>query len=236
MPTLYKLGISGFTPSEETLVQTLLQLTAHHRSVRWSCTGQAPWDALLLDDPDDDRLDHDIPAPLLSQAQRAIPYVLRLTRAGSAPRPGTMQRPIRAEKLLAWLDQVAAKIDDVSRAGAPGPQDPHPPTSPMAHALSAEAMRWRLLGLPPARTVRNDVERRRMATLLNRHALSAQDLHRLTGVDPVECLVFLKLLDAHGLLSTRTGDATPTAPAPGQPATHKLARRVAQGAFARQRD
>ena len=35
---------------------------------------------LLLDDPDDDRLDHDIPAPLLSQAQRAIPYVLRLTR------------------------------------------------------------------------------------------------------------------------------------------------------------
>ena len=70
----------------------------------------------------------------------------------------------------------------------------------MVQDLSAAAPRLRLRRWPPASIVRDSSERVRMATLLARRALNAHDLHRLTGLDATECLVFMKMLRASDLL------------------------------------
>lgn len=243
MPGHYKLGINGLTPSEIGLVQTLLQLTAHNRSIHWTCTGQPPWHAILLDDPDDNRLEHDGLAALLPGPGHPTPYVLRLNRASTPLRPGAMNRPIRAEKLLGWLDQVEAEMDERGPTAMSGTPQPQPSASAMADALSTGAARWRLQRSPPASMLRNDADRHRMTTLLRRHPLNAQDLHRLTGVEVVECLVFLKVLDASKLLSMTSVAAPSNSPpraedaASGHPVrpNPNLARRLAQGLFGRRR-
>ncbi|MCK9515129.1 MAG: hypothetical protein WCZ18_06310 [Ottowia sp.] len=244
MSAHYRLGINGLRSSEIALVQTLLRLAAHHREVHWICADQPPWHAVLLDDPDDERLDHGGLEAVLPGLGRDTPYVLRLTGAGSVRRAGAMRRPIRGEKLLAWLDRVeaAAALAGETDAIEPGASAPQSRTAPVVDALFPGAPRRRLLRRLPASLVRNSAERHRMARLLARYALNAQDLHRLSGVAPVECLVFLKVLDAHQLLSPARaarphGDVVP-APA-GLPASWQraatarpgLARRLANGVF-----
>lgn len=108
----------------------------------------------------------------------------------------------------------------------------------MAQDLSGEAPRLRLRRWPPASVVRGSTERVRMATLLARRALNAHDLHRLTGLDATECLVFMKLLRASNLLvpppvteqeRKSEDEKSTTALQKNTGLHHGLARRLARG-------
>lgn len=225
----FRLGAHGLTSSEIVLVESLLRLSAYHRTVRWVYAAKPPYDAILLDDPNGTK-------SLTSFAQDESPYVLRLTRIHAGSGPGRMERPIRSEKLFRWLDAVERELsgDDHHDAGTDigadsgmGPTKQPPaarhatpsaiprrhPASPRSASgrtiqldLSKGSPRLRLRRWPPATFLRSDPDRIRMATLLSRRALNAQDLHRLTGLDGIECLVFMRVLRSGNLLVVPVDD------------------------------
>jgi len=212
----FKLGVHELPAAEVVLVRTLMRLFAQDRPSRWVIADAPPYDAVLVDG-----CRADTPPEHL---RRLCPHVLRLTRINADPAPDALARPLRADRLLQWLDGVAS---GVARDTAPAPASA-PLTAPSTPAaepprpepeLPADAPRLSLRRWPRAAVLRDNPQRVRMATLLSRRALNAHDLRRLTGLPASECLAFMRLLQSADLLVAPPA-APPAAPAPAAtPAT-----------------
>ena len=182
MSTL-RLGLYKLPAAEVVLIQTLLRLYGGQGSrARWTLADAPPWDAMLVDGTT---------AESGSNAWRAgTAAVLRITRIGEAVKPDTIERPIRPDKLLRWLDQR---------------QSPAAEAAPVQEATAApEAysdVRYRLRRWPPSSVLRNDARRVRLATLLSKRAFNAAELAAVSQQSPTDCHAFLRLLRGTGLVA-----------------------------------
>lgn len=117
--------------------------------------------------------------------------VLHITRIGEASKPDTIERPIRPDRLLRWLDahRPAAKAAD----SAPVEED-------TSTADTFANVRYRLKRWPPSSVLRNDARRVRMATLLSKRAFSATELAVVSQQPLAQCHALLRLLRGTGLV------------------------------------
>lgn len=214
MSTL-KLGLHRLPAAEVVLIQTLLRLYGGEASGgRWTLADAPPWDAVLVDDTT-----HETPRATWGAHAAAV---LRITRIGEASKPDSIERPIRPDRLLRWLDAHRPAAKAVDRA--PSEED-IPAVDTFAN------IRYRLKRWPPSSVLRNDARRVRMATLLSKRAFSATELAAVSQQPPAECHALLRLLRGTGLV-----EEEPIVP-PSQPAflaaeavpPHKPAQRFARG-------
>ncbi|RYF44411.1 MAG: hypothetical protein EOO27_43450 [Comamonadaceae bacterium] len=218
MPTL-KLGLHKLPAAEVVLIQTLLRLYGGKGSgARWTLTPAPPWDAVLVDDAS--------PGAAHATWEGLASAVLRITRIGGATQPDAIERPIRPDRLLRWLDAQRPAVQGVVPAAAQQQEQE------AASAFdSFSNVRYRLRRWPPSSVLRNDARRVRMATLLSKRAFSASELAAVSQQPPAECHAMLRLLRGTGLVEEEI--VVP----PSQPAllraettpVHKPARRLASG-------
>lgn len=209
MSTL-RLGVHQLPAAEVVLVQTLLRLYGHGKNQRWTLADRPPYDALLVD-----ALDSETNAGDLSRMAKAI---LKITRKNAASQPDTLERPIRADKLQAWLagierESVSARPEDAGREDADSADA----------ALLAGTVRFKLHRWPPAVLLRGDPQRIRLATLLSKRALTLNQLALLSNQEVEQCRRFVQVLQNTGVVQAQDVVApalppaasaeTPTAPA-----------------------
>lgn len=174
-----RLGAHALSPGEVVLVQTLFRLYGRDRPFPWTFVTAPPYDALLVDGTATDQAEH------MARA------VLRLTRMNAADAPGTLQRPIRADRFQDWLRAIEADLLEPTLV---------PPPAAVGPMGQVEAVRFRLRRWPPAILLRADPRRVRLATLLSRRALCSVELAQLSQQTPAECQSFLSLLQSAGLV------------------------------------
>ena len=138
MPPL-KLGVHQLAASETIVVRTLLWLYGGREGCNWIFADVPPYDAVLVDAPSD--------APPAIAHARHLVHLTRATQAG--PGPGTLARPLGADKLRQCLHQVetllrapaadrVASQDDASAAPAPVAAEPAPtPAMPSAAPIAS---------------------------------------------------------------------------------------------------
>ena len=213
----YRLGTYRLPAAEVVLVRTLMRLYAHDASFPWTFADAPPYDALLADGTTAEGSG--------TEPERLARAVLRLTRLNGGGGPDTLERPLRADKLQAWLKRVEAGIHGTPGAGAPAepaaasaaPERqarPEPAAAPAsrgaAEAQAAPALDPTLAGVrlklrrwPPATMLRNDPQRIRMATLLSRRPLQVEELASISGRPLDECQTFVRNLQAVGLVNVQ---------------------------------
>ena len=201
-----RLGTYELPPGEVVLVQTLFRLYGQNKPFPWTFVTAPPYDALLVDG---------MATARAAQAEPMAKAVLRLTRMNAADAPGTLQRPIRADRFQGWLHTIEADLLEPATA-------PPPPTAPRPAPAAAEttgpesaaaAARFKLRRWPPAILLRADPQRIRLATLLSRRALSSAELAQLSQQPQADCQGFLSLLQNAGLIEREDVAPTPRAPA-----------------------
>lgn len=195
MSTL-KLGLHKLPAAEVVLIQTLLRLYGSGKDgARWAATDRPPWDALLVDAT--------MAEPAMGEwAGQAAP-VLRITRIGAADRPDTIERPIRPDKLLRWLDarHPAVPVSEKAEPAAPTVEAAASTPVPLAE------VRYRLRRWPPSAVLRNDARRVRLATLLSKRAFNANELSSVSQQQPADCHAFLLTLRGTGLVEAEAASA-----------------------------
>ncbi|RYF71596.1 MAG: hypothetical protein EOO22_12280 [Comamonadaceae bacterium] len=193
------------------LIKTLLRLYGERgEAARWALAEAPPWDALLVD-------------AAAAESSGSIEWagstsaVLRITQRGNAEMPDTLERPIRHDKLMQWLD-----------GRRPGPRALHA-SSPSPAAETPSVTRYRLLRWPPSAVLRNDAHRVRLATLLSKRAFNAFELAQVSSQSVDACHAFLRLLRGTGFVETQaepsfafaghlpSPSASPTASPPAPP-------------------
>lgn len=223
-----RLGAYQLPAAEVVLVQTLFRLYAHSGDFNWTFVSAPPYDAILVDGTQ---------GPVTPEVARMAKSVLRLTRMHDPVEPDTLQRPIRADKLQAWLNSIHNGFQDTR----PVTQWSGVPTEP---ALSAPApvvetptispLRFKLRRWPPAALLRSDPNRIRMATILSRRALNAAELSTISGQAVNECQAFLQTLQTTGLVEVQQEPIAPPPSAGAHSASHAApAATVAKPTFAR---
>lgn len=218
---LMRLGTQSLPPTEVGLVRMLLRLYGNDGQFNWSYADVPPYDALLVDAAAFNPENPPLEGP---QAQ----YVRTIARG--LDDPDALHRPLNADKLRSWLNEMEKSISDVPRMPADTPDETPPrlfpattaeqPTveqttvdpshllTPQAPSLPTEGgPRFRLARWPHQVILRKDPARIRMATLLSRRALNVRDLVALTGFDPQMCHVFMQVLQASSLLTPVPPDA-----------------------------
>ena len=223
-----RLGAYQLPAAEVVLVQTLFRLYAHGGDFNWTFVSAPPYDALLVDGT------HGDITPEVAQMAKSV---LRLTRMHDPAEPDTLQRPIRADKLQAWLNSTDNGFQDTRPvtqwAGAPTEPESSAP-EPAAEAPAISPLRFKLRRWPPAALLRSDPNRIRMATILSRRALNAAELSAISGQAVNECQAFLQTLQTTGLVEVQQEPVAPppsaqtTAPTRAAPAAT-----VAKPTFAR---
>lgn len=197
------------------MIQTLLRLYGGKGSGgRWTLADAPPWDAVLVDDTA-----HEATRATWSAHAAAV---LHITRIGEAGKPDTIERPIRPDRLLRWLDAHRP----VAKVAVPAPEGEH-----ISTADTFANVRYRLKRWPPSSVLRNDARRVRMATLLSKRAFSATELAAVSHQPLAECHALFRLLRGTGLVEEEC--VVP----PSQPAllpseavpTRKPAQRFARG-------
>ncbi|MDO5691762.1 MAG: hypothetical protein Q4G70_04675 [Pseudomonadota bacterium] len=226
MSTL-RLGAYKLPAAEVVLVQTLFRLYAHGDAFRWTFVTSPPYDALLVDGTTEEGLS--------SAVDGMAKAVLRLTRMNAGDAPNTLGRPIRADRLQAWLKLVEADLLD-TRATTPldeatelGPATGDPAN--MAET-AINPLRFKLRRWPPAALLRADPNRIRMATLLSRRPLNAAELATISQQPLQECQAFLNTLQTTGLVDIQRDEPAAT-PAAGPPAKASATPAAPAPAFAR---
>lgn len=192
MPTL-RLGAYHLPAAEVVLVQTLFRLFAHGNAFRWTFVAAPPYDALLIDDAHSE-----------SNSPRVLGLariVLRLTRMNAPDAPGTLQRPIRADRLRDLLDHTEQALMDTRPAADSRIEQLGSQAGQAEPAPSLGAPRFKLRRWPPTVLLRGDPARIRMASLLSRRALSTTELARISGRSNEESQAFLQLLQTTGLVN-----------------------------------
>lgn len=185
--TTSKLNIGTYQlpAAEAVLIRTIVRLSSHNANFNWAFTDAQHCDAVIIDGT---AIDHSDPADVASA--RAV---LTIVRAGEDDAPNTLARPIRAEKLQAWLQETAARLmaGTITAARLPGHLQA---TSARLHT------RFKLRRWPPSTLVRNDPALIRMSTLLSRRSLLLTELAELSQQSLDACHLFIQSLLPVGLL------------------------------------
>lgn len=181
MPKL-RLGTYLLPPGEVVLIRTLVRLFSQDNEFGWVFANEGPYDALIMD--------HSLftaNEPGSGQRARAV---LKLTPGNEAPSAHTLQRPIKAEKLQAWLKNTASELScgdlvaDVPSNTAPQ----------QLLAIKHKQTRFKLLRWPPTALLQNDARLIRMSSLLSRRALHLSELAELSHQSVDSCFLFIEQL------------------------------------------
>ena len=201
--TTLRFGIHQIPPAEAGLIHTLFRLYAHGKSnFKWSLVSEAPYDAILINTT----VDEDAESKTFSATIKAV---LKLTNFNASTAPDVLERPIRSEKLEAWLLRIQAAhladasptplsitaagvaVDAVAAASAPSGTD-------------TSVTRFKLLRWPPVVLLRNDPQLVRMATLLSRRAMKVEELAALAQLPLARAQDFINVLEASKVLKVQT--------------------------------
>lgn len=130
MPPL-KLGIHQLAASEAIVVRTLMWLYGGRDGCNWVFADAPPYDAVLVDAPPD--------APPTIENTRHLVHLTRAAHAGKGP--GSLSRPLGADKLRQCLHQVEALLtaSPAARTNEPAETGTPPASSPAASAANAPA-------------------------------------------------------------------------------------------------
>ncbi len=174
----FVLGATGVSAAEMALIRTIIKLrsTLH---ADWTVPQSGPCDMLFWGDGTDEL------------APPAGATVVKLCARGVAANGLVLGRPIRAEELLAVLNDY--------RPSLPAPE----PSQPDHQATAVRLKRW-----PPLSFLNGRPVYLRLSSLLTKHSLSAQQLSSLARISLGECEAFLRELAALDLL-TRLESQTP---------------------------
>lgn len=209
---MLRLGVYKLPIAEVIVIRTIVRLSAGQAGFAWQLVDAPPYDALLVDGPS---VEHEYPRVVGMAAA-----VLRLTRMNAGGQPGTMERPIRADRLQQWL----RSIEHALREAQPGGLTLHEQTALEVEVSDAEHFmlrRW-----PPAMLLRNDLDNIRMASLLSRRALNATELADISQLPFSQCVAFLYELRKAGVLELHVAQTLP-------PLMPKADKAVRGGDFAR---
>lgn len=207
---LLRLGHVGLTAAEAALVATLFRLHGIDRNFTWTLASVPPFDALLAD--------ANCPDAEIQRLSGARTCAMRLEKQGVRS-DGLMQRPIRSDRLLKWLDAI--ELDLLSDAGDSLARKDHPsrraqptvapqrssPTAPteaaqivVARPLSLQSVGWELRSegteyklkrWPAASLATRDVAKVRVATLISRRAMSLREVSDISRIPAERCEEFL---------------------------------------------
>lgn len=208
-----RLGAHQLPAAEVVLVQTLFRLYAHGGNFNWTFVTAPPYDAVLVDGASEDGSHPDVANMAKS--------VLRLTRMNEQAGADTLARPIRADKLQAWLQSVEHSFQDTRPATRMSsvPSEPPLDASLTQPETPVSPVRFKLRRWPPAALLRSDPNRIRMATILSRRALNAAELASISGQAVNECQAFLQTLQTTGLVEVQQAPVAAPPSAQGQAAT-----------------
>lgn len=220
-----RLGLTGISAAEVSLVSTLFRLHRVDPSFIWTLASEPPFDALLVD--------IDCSAEQYEGLKGAGTQLMRLGGIDCAL-PDTLPRPIRSDLLVRWLNSIEVEILHSSRdpfastsvdslqghsslsprTGAPIRERAKTVPAPLAVPthLRQKLRRW-----PSAALLAGEVNRIRMATMLSRRPLSVVELSNATRVSVEECSAFWAQLQAASLLETVTAPTSTVTPAETTP-------------------
>lgn len=200
-----RLGTYLLPPGEVLLIRTLMRLFSQGAAFDWTLAEEGPYDAIIVD----------ARAFKADEATHLASIVLRLTPGRDDPSHNTLQRPIKAEKLQAWLQAAALALHARRNAAEPAPE----------RLLALSQGRFKLLRWPPDTVLQRDAGLIRMSTLLSQRKLQPCELAELSRQPLNACLAFIEQLRGLQLLACDTmAPLADTAPADAAPATAPRAR------------
>lgn len=183
--TTLRLGTYNLPPAEVGLLRAFFRLFTLDPGFGWTLVDEAPYDALLVDASTEAQI---------AEARARARVVLTVGSAASPLYPSEIQRPLRSDKLEAWLRNTARTLSGqatpiATTAAAPG-----------GATASASHQRYKLRRWPPTILLRKDPQRIRLATLMSRKPLSVGEMVALSGQSSVQCESLIGVLKAAGLL------------------------------------
>lgn len=188
--TAYKLGVYNLPAAEVVLVRTLMRLLPHDASFHWYFAETGPYDAVLTDATN---VAGEVPSSL---ARR----VLKITRDNASGNSDAITRPIRADRLQAWLARQGQELQ--------GGLFPLVPVKSIVAAMQGATVRFKLRRWPHVALLQDDPHRIRLATLLSRRALGAHELSRISQLPLGTCQDFVDTLHQTGLIEVQRLDTT----------------------------
>lgn len=205
-PIPQRLGTLGLPQAEAGLVRAWLALAATEPGFDWRLGQEPPFDAVLADGAHLSLRSVGLPL----QGERLC--ILGQTSAELPAGATLLERPLRQEALMGWLTSLSSAAPAMP-AMQVGPSA-NTATGAIAGLADTASARWKLRRWPPQQLLRDSRSRMRMASLLSRRALSAQELAHLSGGDPADCQVFLQMLQGFDLVDRVARPPAATAPAP----------------------
>ena len=217
------LGLHGIPQAEAALIRTIVRLSSS-LSPSWEVVEATDCHLLIHEAP------LALPTAMTAGKPRCIPVRARALAAVA----GELQRPIRAEELIALLNLEGARLTAVP-ATAAAAATPAAGAAMPAHPSSTVAARARLKQWPSWGVLKGRPHAVQLATHLSRAAYSAERLAQGTGLELEACSAFMQELDDHGLLAWHSGQpqaaaaaeaARPAAAAPNRGLLHSIRRRL----------
>jgi hypothetical protein len=193
------LGLHGLPQAEAALIRTI---------VRLSSSLVPAWQ--VVDAGECHVVFHEEPLPQAPIGPGGLkPVCVQVLPRGHIAAEGELQRPIRAEALVAVLNRVGARLAaSTQRVVAPVAA---PATGPAAGAAAlplARLKRW-----PSWEVLKGSAQAVQLATHLSRAPYSAERLASGTGHPVEDCREFMRRLDALGLLAWEAQAVPPPAKA-----------------------
>lgn len=206
---MFRIGVHQLPAGQAGLVRALIQLLAHENSSKfaWTFASEGPYDALIVNAESPDIRD-----PAFRRQAKAL-SALGSTPASLPADLEVLDWPLRADRLESWLTRVQRSLG----------------VAPAPDATQAPIVRYRLKRWPPDELLHGDAQRIRLATLLSRKALDAQELAHLSGQDPERCATFIHLLQGFRIVDAHVEHApAPVTPAPSTSPQARLIRSIRQ--------
>lgn len=188
------LGVWGLPAAEVSLIKSIVRLSAM-LGTNWTVADGTACDLLLTD------------GPIGTELPVAGTTVIPVARQDDMRQQRTLLRPIRAEALVALLNEESAR-----RAAPVLAQPAHGGVAAEPAGVNLEQGAARLRRWPSWEQLKGDRTRLRMASMLSSASLQVDRLSELTGVRRDVCLAFLRDLDAHRLLTWTAAPAQRSAP------------------------
>ncbi|RST51908.1 hypothetical protein EJI01_18275 [Variovorax sp. MHTC-1] len=191
---MLRLGVYTLPAAEAAVIQTIVRLYANDIAFPWTLVDMPPYDALIIDSTatEDERRE----LALMAGA------VLTLTRMNADELPDTMARPIRADRLKKWLQDIECALQEM-------PSELSMDGQACAKLEVSDSVRFMLRRWPSTLLLRNDPHKVEMASLLLRHELNGIELAEISGLPPVQCARFLQVLQSAGLLEVHVAPDVP---------------------------
>lgn len=207
-----KLGLAGLPDAEINLISTLFRLHRVEPSFIWRLQSEPPFDALLVDAS----LSEDLYGHLCGLRTN----VMRLSCPASKVE-GEMPRPIRSDRLVAWLNSIevgllhgghdgfastaslsrSSELPSIVEQRRVKPLQPAQASEEASINTSDATLLYKLKRWPPTNELGKDIGRIRVATMLSRKPISLEELISLSRVSKHDCESFLRRLSQLQLLS-----------------------------------